>query len=82
MKIVRTVRQVVEVDDYEPQGMKPQLGIGDYVEVYCGHNEGHHFWIKDIRFNADVPCFEYLYDDRLMGGWHGERCLVLRERAA
>jgi len=78
MKTVRTIRQVVERD--EDVARRPELLLDDYVEVYSGQNEGHRFWIKDIRFNHDLDRFEYLYANPLMGGWHGENNIVLLER--
>lgn len=77
MKTIRTIRQVVERDEHVAQ--RPEFQVGDYVEVYSGQNEGHHFWIKDLRFNHDAKCFEYLYGG-FLGGWHREGNIVLVER--
>lgn len=77
MKTIRTIRQVVERDERVAQ--RPEFQVGDYVEVYSGQNEGHHFWIKDVRFNHDVNCFEYLYGG-FLGGWHRESNIILIER--
>lgn len=80
MKTIRTITQVVERDEDIRQ--KPKLHIGDFVEIYTGHREGHGFWIKDVRFNHDRGQFEYCYGAPLLGGWHLENNLVLRERKA
>lgn len=68
-------------------GRLPKFQIRDYVEVYCGSREGHHFWIKDVRWTDKYPdyrggTFEYLYDAPLMGGWLPEQFLVLIKAAA
>lgn len=78
MKTVRTVCQIVEREEALQQ--KPEFRVGDYVEVYSGRNEGHHFWVKDVRFNHDHGQFEYLYGVPLLGGWHRENNVVLVER--
>lgn len=78
MRTTRTAHQIVERDEDIPQ--KPEFQIGDYVEVYSGRNEGHHFWIKDIRFNYDHGQFEYLYGVPLLGGWHLENQVVRLEK--
>lgn len=75
MKVIRTVRTLIEEDVSLPH-LKPKLALGDWVEIYCGHNEGHQFRIADLRYNGDLIRFEYLYDHPLMGGWHGENCLT------
>lgn len=78
MKTVRTIRQVVERDEELKQ--QPKYAVGDVMEVYSGSYEGHTFWIKDIRYNHDRQCFEYLYSDFLMGGWYTDGQLTLLER--
>lgn len=80
MKTVETMRYVMERDEELKQ--KPEFQMGDYVEVYSGRNEGHHFWVKDVRFNHDHGQFEYLYGTPLLGGWHQENRVVLVERKA
>jgi len=62
-------------------GRLPEFQVGDYVEIYNGSREGHHFWIKDVRWTKkywDYPngTFEYLYDTPLIGGWFAEQSLV------
>lgn len=79
MKTVRTVRKIVERDEELRQ--QPQFGIRDYVQIYFGQYEGHHFWIKDVRYNHDHDCFQYLYGGGVMGGWMNERQLVLVRKA-
>lgn len=79
MKTVRTVTSVVECDEDVRQ--KPEFAVGDYMEVYCGEYQGHHFWIKDIRYNHDSARFEYLYGGMLMGGWYPANRLELLKRA-
>lgn len=71
MKAVQTVREL-RTTTYRG-GDKPKHKIGDYVRVYCGTNEGHHFYIKDIRYNYDIGKFEYLYEPY---GWHAEGSIV------
>lgn len=74
VKTVRTVTQVVERD--ETVKAQPEFKIGDYLEVYSGPDEGHNFWVKDVRWNHDRKTFEYLYDGVLMGGWKPEANVV------
>lgn len=78
MKTIRTVRQVIERE--EAIDRQPQFGFGDYVEVYYGRYEGHNFWIKDIRYNHDRNCYEYLYRIGFAGDWLGENQIVIVER--
>lgn len=80
MKTIRTVRQVVERD--EDIAQEPEYAVGDYMEVYSGDFEGHNFWIKDVRFNYDSGCFEYLYWDLLFGGWYAAGQLTLVKSGA
>lgn len=72
MKAIRTVREIRTTDSGSE---KPKHKVGDYMCVYCGTNEGHHFYIKDIRYNYDINKFEYLYGG-FMGGWHAEGSIV------
>jgi len=74
MKTIRTVRKIVKRNERPTKISK--YNKKDYVEIYCGHNEGHCFVIKDIRFNYDIDKFEYLYDNVFMGGWIPENCLT------
>lgn len=76
---VRTVTSIVTKT--EPVAEKPEFGVKDYVQVYCGQYEGHCFWIKEVRWNHDIQKFEYLYGGMLMGGWYTGGCLVLLKRA-
>ncbi|MDI6027032.1 hypothetical protein QBK99_12610 [Corticibacterium sp. UT-5YL-CI-8] len=80
MKTVRTVTQTVEANETIRQ--EPKFKVGDYMEIYCGWNEGHCFRIEDMRFNHDHRTFEYLYGNVIMGGWHAENALVRRKEAA
>lgn len=77
MKTIRTIRQVVERDEYVSEA--PQFKIGDCVEIYSGTFEGHCFWIKDVRYNHDLERFEYLYGG-VMGGWYGEKNITIVKR--
>lgn len=79
MKTVRTVTKIVERD--EEVRHAPKFSIGDYMEVYYGQYEGHNFWIKDIRFNHDRGCFQYLYGGGVMGGWMAEDQIIRVKRA-
>lgn len=54
----------------------PKYKVGDYMKVYCGQYEGHHFYIKEVRFNKKTDSYEYLYDGILMGGWYHENAIV------
>jgi len=74
MKTIRTVRKIVERN--ERLTKIPKYNKKDYVEIYCGYNEGHCFVINDIRFNHDTGMFEYLYSNLLLGGWIAENCLT------
>lgn len=78
MKTVRTVRQVVQKN--ENLRCRPLYGLGDYMQVYYGEYENHHFWIKDVRYNHDRQTFEYLYGGGIMGGWMAEDQVVLIEK--
>jgi hypothetical protein len=73
MKSVRTVvtREIVTVT--YTGTMKPRFKVGDYVRIFAGSMEGHHFTIKDVRFNYDIDGFEYFYT---FYGWHPESRLV------
>lgn len=79
MKTVRTVTRVVEKT--ETIRHRPRFGLGDYMQVYYGEYENHNFWIKDIRYNHDRGCFQYLYGGGIMGGWMAEDQIVLIEKA-
>ncbi|HET9285769.1 MAG TPA: hypothetical protein VFR24_27780 [Candidatus Angelobacter sp.] len=74
MKEIKTVTKT-QTTEYVGKE-KPKWKIGDYMRVYCGSYQDHHFYIKDIRYNADVHKFEYLYDGCLMGGWYQEGTIV------
>ena len=71
MKAVRTVREMKETTHVGSD--KPKHKVGDYMRVYCGSLEGHHFWIKDVRFNHDSQKFEYLHEP---WGWRQEGTIV------
>lgn len=79
MKTIRTVKRVVERDN-DVLTLKPQMAVGDYVEIYCGLYEGHNFTVRDVRFNYDWGGYEYLRGDSF-GGWYRENFLVLRRAA-
>jgi threonine dehydrogenase-like Zn-dependent dehydrogenase len=73
MKSVRTV-VTCEIVTVEYTGkLKPRFKVGDYVRVFAGLQEGHHFTIKDIRFNHDNESFQYYYP---LYGWYAESWLV------
>ncbi|MBA8822272.1 hypothetical protein FHW00_004638 [Ochrobactrum sp. P6BSIII] len=59
---MKAIRTVVTIEEYETTPpCEPQFNVGDYCEVYCGHFEGHSFYINDVRWNEDRKAFEYLY---------------------
>jgi hypothetical protein len=74
MKCIRTEHRVVEVE--REISAKPKYKIGDYLEVYCGHLEGHEFVVKDVRYNLDRQCFEYKYNWPLEAEWYSEQVLT------
>jgi len=79
VKTVVTITRVVERD--EEVAATPKYGVGDYMEIYYGSYQNHHFWIRDVRYNHDKGCFQYLYGAGVMGGWMNEDQIVLLEKA-
>jgi hypothetical protein len=59
-KVRRTIRSVVE--NIENIDATPKFKLHDCLEVYNGHYEGHNFYVKDIRYDADHQEFQYMYE--------------------
>jgi len=58
----------------------PRFEMYTYCEVYSGHNEGHNFWIKGIRYNKDKGEFEYLYNGMLRHEWYVDGQIVFADK--
>jgi hypothetical protein len=71
---MKAVYRVTELREGTYAGTeKPAHKVGDYMRVYCGRDEGHNFYIKDVRYNNVIRQFEYLYEGH---DWYGEKSLV------
>lgn len=80
MRSIDTIRTVTRIEHAKVPlarlGKRPKFKKGDYVEVYAGRQEGHSFWISDIRYSYDRGEFEYYRNNVMFEMWHSEKNLT------